>query len=117
MSWQRQRHVISVDALSANAKLLALNPDISTLWNHRREMLQVALADPALEGDARTKLVKAELELTVTALKKNPKSYCAWHQRQWAVVAFGCSLEEELGLCQKFLELDERNCACTGGLP
>ncbi len=45
-----QRHSVaepSLDALAANAKMLAVNPDVLTLWNHRRELLQAAIASLA----------------------------------------------------------------------
>jgi geranylgeranyl transferase type-2 subunit alpha len=100
--------------MAANAKMLALNPDIATLWNHRREALEAAFAAGTLDDTTTPFVLKSELDLTIAALKKNPKSYCAWHQRQWAVVFFKCSLADELALCQKFLDLDERNCTwCT----
>jgi geranylgeranyl transferase type-2 subunit alpha len=105
---QRSEHAVSEDALVANAKLLTVNPDQYTVWNHRREMLLAVQGSG--NDEAWKRCVAAELELTATALRKNPKSYCAWFQRRWIVDKAACSLATELELCRKFLELDERNC-------
>lgn len=100
----------SVEALTMNAKLLAVNPDAYSMWNSRRTAVLLVLE--GLEGDARSKMIKDELSLTATALQKNPKSYGAWHQRRWVVELGDCPLEKELALCSQFLELDERNFHC-----
>lgn len=58
-------------------------------------------------------MVKGELRLTQEALgEKNPKSYPAWHHRQWIVQNYAVSLEKELELCAQFLTHDERNFHC-----
>ena len=43
----------------------------------------------------------AELRLTEAALRKNPKSYAAWHQRRWLVQLGVAPLQGELALVTK----------------
>lgn len=57
------------------------------------------------------KLCENELELTAVCLTKNPKSYCSWHQRSWVMdIMPEPNLKKEIGLCNQFLDMDERNC-------
>lgn len=46
------------------------------------------------------------------ALQRNPKSYSAWFQRQWVIDRGLGDLPKEIALCDKLLELDERNFHC-----
>lgn len=122
-----------------SGQLLAANPDASTLWNYRREIIirkcellrqqdnhdqNVENNPPDVEQDGQEQQVKVEsaesiiqklyeneLQLTAACLMKNPKSYCAWHQRAWILQhAPEPNLAYEIHLCNKFLEMDERNC-------
>lgn len=111
---QRRERIISPESLGTNAKLLSVNPDHYSLWNYRREMLQSPEFLSTIEGDeeAKEKVWKGELALTVQALQRNPKSYNAWHQRRWVVEHGAFPIKAELHLCGKFLESDERNFHC-----
>lgn len=63
------------------------------------------------ENEQLTKLYDAELSLTEYCLKINPKSYCAWHQREWVLTTrLDPDWKKELMLCDQYLKLDERNC-------
>lgn len=44
---------------------------------------------------------KSELKLTETAIRKNPKSYAAWHHRKWLVDLGVAPLDNELQLVTK----------------
>ena len=43
----------------------------------------------------------SELKLTETAIRKNPKSYAAWHHRKWLVALGVAPLDNELQLVTK----------------
>lgn len=64
------------------------------------------------QRDSLTVLFAGELRLTEAALRKNPKSYYAWHHRKWVVDQGYNSIDDELLLCDKMLSLDSRNCKC-----
>jgi geranylgeranyl transferase type-2 subunit alpha len=58
-----------------------------------------------------------ELQLCERALRRNPKSYGAWHHRKWTLRALGparADLGRELALCAQLLAADERNFHCWG---
>lgn len=54
---------------------------------------------------------ETELQLTERALQRNPKSYMAWHHRQWVLrlARTFVPLERELRLLDRLLGVDERN--------
>lgn len=57
------------------------------------------------------KLLEEELKTTEQCLGKNPKSYGAWHHRDWVFqVIPNPPYKEELELCDRYFQLDERNC-------
>ena len=102
----RQDGDYSKESLQMSEKLVAINPEMYTVWNYRREYLV-----PILEGggEEAVEAVAHELGLTERALMKNPKSYSTFHHRKWIVSSGFCSLEHELVLVEKLLDADERN--------
>jgi geranylgeranyl transferase type-2 subunit alpha len=119
---QRAAHAAGADTLELNGRLACANPDMYTLWNHRREIL---LAGEAGEGgdEARSSSVGRELTVSAGAIGKNPKSYPPWYHRRWVVqhchvdvIEAGgkgaVDVEGELALCAKLLAADERNFHC-----
>ncbi|KAG4070033.1 hypothetical protein HA402_013693 [Bradysia odoriphaga] len=83
--------------------ILSKNPDIFTLWNIRRECIQ-------LMGDKGPELFEKELSLTESCLLVNPKSYCAWHHRCWVLEhSPEPNWQREVDVCTKYLKMDERN--------
>jgi len=69
----------------------------------------VGVASPALAA-----FLATELKITAAALMRNPKSYSAWHHRAWVVANWtdSISLPDELALCGRMLDADERNFHC-----
>lgn len=56
-------------------------------------------------------MYSSELDLTEQCLLVNPKSYGAWHQRCWVMEHMhGADWGRELALCNRYLQMDERNC-------
>lgn len=125
-----------------SAQLLSLNPELYSLWNHRRRLIirvtTAVKADSELDEEvdssnvtiSSAKLLERELAVTEAAIKKNPKSYHAWHHRRWSLTTL-CGLgtdsansttlsippatfnaSQELSLCEKLFLLDERNFHC-----
>nr|XP_021184116.2 geranylgeranyl transferase type-2 subunit alpha [Helicoverpa armigera] len=105
----RQEGELDKDLLELTGKVLSSNPDISTLWNIRREILSIFKKNNESEEEL-SQLYDAELHLTEYCLKINPKSYCAWHQREWVLTTrTDPDWAKELSLCNTYLKLDERN--------
>ena len=111
-SKKRAAKVHSDDALQLNGKLVALNPEVLTLWNFRRELLEARFG--ASSGAELEVVVGGELAVTADAIARNSKSYCAWYHRQWAVDRWLglVDMASELALCGSLLQLDARNFHC-----
>ncbi|KAG6452521.1 geranylgeranyl transferase type-2 subunit alpha [Manduca sexta] len=105
---KRKNSELDKELLELSGKVLSSNPDIYTLWNIRREILNIFRKD--IEGEEMSQMYDAELHLTEYCLKVNPKSYCAWHQREWVLTTRADpDWNKELSLCNLYLKLDERN--------
>ncbi|SPP84605.1 geranylgeranyl transferase type-2 subunit alpha [Drosophila guanche] len=121
------------EMLGLTVQILHRNPDVSTLWNIRRECVLEKikqLAEPATESsksdelqaeaesaakpveqeDKLQSVYGQELTLTEQCLMVNPKSYNAWHHRCWTLEQNPqADWEREVQLCNKYLKYDERN--------
>lgn len=128
--------------MKMTSDLLAVNPDVYTLWNCRREIIlkRRQFAVETVPEDTTCREVKMEelfedvmsektnvktpresfdekcqeeLYLTEVCLNKNPKSYSAWHHRSWTIsIMFNPDIQRELLLCKSALLKDERNFHC-----
>ncbi|XP_065675024.1 geranylgeranyl transferase type-2 subunit alpha-like isoform X1 [Hydra vulgaris] len=97
--------------LKESEKLLLTNPDVYTLWNIRKEIIETKLKENILEGDC--EMLRKELVLTQNALHTNPKSYGVWNHRQFIIINMNKpNWSEELRLCNLFLKYDSRNFHC-----
>jgi geranylgeranyl transferase type-2 subunit alpha len=78
--------------------VLAVFPDMFSLWNVRREALKLQLDESDGNG---SEICSKELVLVKACLTENPKSYSAWHHRRW-VMELGCvSLDKELSFVEE----------------
>ena len=128
---KRQKGDKSLKTLELTAKMVVVNPDFYTIWGYRREILahhynnfmvtsskngddSSEMGIKAVTEDSLKNMYLTELSLTENALlKRNPKSYYAWHHRKWVLANGGLeNLEKELLLTEQFLEADERNFHC-----
>ncbi|KAH8288712.1 hypothetical protein KR054_008348 [Drosophila jambulina] len=125
------------EMLGLTVQILQRNPDVTTLWNIRRECVLEKLSRLSKEqepqhreqagdqGESGEKVEKeaapqsedkaqsvfsCELDLTEQCLMVNPKSYNAWHHRCWTLEQNPLAdWQRELHLCNKYLKFDERN--------
>ena len=103
-------------------KFSELSPDFTTLWNYRREIFE-SLWKTSGDPKAIYEMIMKELKFLIGAIKDSPKSYTLWFHRQW-IIQKGMHLESqmasdqkmifklEFGLCDKMLQMDERNFHC-----
>eukprot|EP00966_Prymnesium_polylepis_P269103 6216414-Prymnesium_polylepis.1 len=104
-------------ALDAAARVVQINPDMATVWNFRRQVLEAMhppQGDDAQTSAARKAACAGELALTQECLGLNPKSYPVWFHREWVIVWGRCDYQwaVELKLTGKLLALDDRNFHC-----
>lgn len=91
-------------------ELLLINPDFYTAWNIRREALLECRARDPEQSDV---IFRKDLSFTLDCLKKNEKSYSCWQHRIWILSHLPKSeYDNELLLCNTFLNKDERNFHC-----
>ncbi|XP_057371450.1 geranylgeranyl transferase type-2 subunit alpha-like [Daphnia carinata] len=107
---KRKSGELDDEILKITGQVLTENPDISTLWNIRKEtILKIKDTMPDLVDN----YVSKELLLTEQCIRVNPKSYNSWFHRNWVLdKGSKVDFQAELALCDKCLELDERNFHC-----
>lgn len=98
------------EMMSLTSAILSKNPDISTLWNIRRECILLQLKTN-VDNEKLLQTFRKDLEFTEHCLLVNPKSYCVWHHRCWILEnSPEPNWANEVDVCTKYLKLDERNC-------
>ncbi|CAD8056452.1 unnamed protein product [Paramecium sonneborni] len=124
------------DQLAFSELMAKLCPEIATIYNYRREVLQTkfdhlgTLLSESKSFEAYKqllKLIQSEFMLITILLKQHPKSYTLWTHRQWMVLRsqeidqlitqinqdnqFKLieAIKQEYELCSKMLDRDERN--------
>jgi hypothetical protein len=103
-------------------KSAALMPDCPTLWNLRKRI--ISEIKKGKNEDEFLIFIKNEIKSISPLMLKNPKSYMLWYHRIWNLQN-ACEIEkvknlqleqslllQEIGLCNKFLEADDRNFHC-----
>ncbi|XP_052836033.1 geranylgeranyl transferase type-2 subunit alpha [Drosophila gunungcola] len=136
---KREAGELDNELLTLTVQILQRNPDVSTLWNIRRECVLEKLSklrdeqerslqeegenaiqeellkdspkvQESLAEDKAHSIFICELDLTEQCLMVNPKSYNAWHHRCWTLEQNPrADWQRELLLCNKYLKFDERN--------
>lgn len=103
----RNANSLDQNLLELTGKILSVNPDLSTLWNIRRECIlkMTSTEEPDVA------LFDRDLNFTESCLMVQPKSYGAWHHRVWVLEnSPSPDWEREVKLCTVYLKKDERNC-------
>ncbi|KAJ9567788.1 hypothetical protein OSB04_003754 [Centaurea solstitialis] len=105
--------IYTKEALEINAKLIEANPEFMTAWNYRKLAFEHNLSSQSEDEKGDLDHIKAiideELRVVENALRKNFKSYGAWHHRKWVVSKGNSSTERELKLLNMFQKQDTRN--------
>ncbi|XP_009779399.1 geranylgeranyl transferase type-2 subunit alpha 1 isoform X1 [Nicotiana sylvestris] len=103
--------IYTKEALDVSAKLLESNPEYYTAWNYRKLAVQHNLNLPEADNNEESikSILDEELRLVENALKRNFKSYGAWHHRKWVLSKGHSSTDKELLLLGKFQKADARN--------
>ncbi|KAG8455374.1 hypothetical protein GDO86_001535 [Hymenochirus boettgeri] len=108
---KREIGELDTEALDLTAQILSLNPDFASLWNLRREVflqLQTNRSEEEMQS-----LCSGELTFLENCLRVSPKSYGTWYHRCWIMGIMPIpDWVRELSLCNRFLEIDERNFHC-----
>lgn len=106
-----QNNIYTTEALEVSAKLLEANPEFYTAWNYRKLAVQsnLSTAQSTDSDGSINSILDEELKVAENALKKNYKSYGAWHHRTWVLSKGHCSTDRELRLLNMFQKQDSRN--------
>ncbi|KAL8973787.1 MAG: hypothetical protein Q9197_001977 [Variospora fuerteventurae] len=119
------------EVLHLTTKLLEVNPEYYTVWNHRRRLVRSffpeglrsdvddgGTPDDVSGFDAVRRYISDDLAFLLPLLRKFPKCYWIWKYRLWLLdeailrlplVAAHEIWQKELGLVGKMLSLDSRN--------
>lgn len=133
-SCQIEEQQYTREILQLTSKLLTLNPEYYTIWNHRCRILQqffslikaprktseddVEPNSAIAGGDSILELITEDLQFVFSLLRKFPKCYWIWNHRRWLLEEASTYLtrsearqvwEGELSLVGKMLTLDNRN--------
>jgi len=92
--------------------LIEINPDFYSLWNYRKVLVENLIKETGEAEEKKAAICAGELKLAERALRKNPKSYYAWHHRVWTITFGTTDLKTEVALCTKYLAMDSRNFHC-----
>ncbi|KAM0044193.1 putative protein geranylgeranyltransferase type II [Helianthus debilis subsp. tardiflorus] len=76
-------NIYTKEALQLNANLIEANPEFMTAWNCRELAFQHSQS--AADSDRIQAIIDEELRAVEIALRKNFKSYGAWHHRKWVI--------------------------------
>ncbi|KAL8825118.1 MAG: hypothetical protein Q9191_004605 [Dirinaria sp. TL-2023a] len=126
-----ERSKFDVDLLQQISRLLQINPEYYTMWNHRRLIMRhlfsqsIARDRDVSPGEEKSRngqsigdLISHDLDFLLPLLRKFPKCYWIWNYRLWALGEATRLLpasdaraywQRDLALASKMLSLDSRN--------
>lgn len=122
-----REHQFNTETLELTSRLLKLNPEYYTVWNHRRLILthkfeQASSHSPddgnSANHEVLVRLISDDLAFLIPLLRKFPKCYWMWGHRRWLLEESTRLLkasearkfwQQELALAGKMLNLDSRN--------
>lgn len=106
---QYHKDVYTLETLDLTTDVLALNPELYTAWNYRREILLKLIPHTLTKKDA----LEQDLKLVMHHLKRFPKCYWVWNHRSWCLHQLSLTGEAnwayELAIVSRLLEMDSRN--------
>lgn len=115
----RDKNDLSAEALKRVDVLLTINPELYTIFNYRRRILQRLWTpsqemEAAVAGENRRNMVVSELKWNGDILKADYKVYSAWLHRRWLLGqldqgTLAAALAKERKQCEAILTLDKRN--------
>ncbi|KAF8377389.1 hypothetical protein HHK36_030766 [Tetracentron sinense] len=100
--------IYTKESLEICSKLLEINPEAYTAWNYRKLAVEHYLQSET-DPDSIKTILSEELRLVESALRRNFKSYGAWHHRKWVLSKGDLSLDHEFRLLDQFQKADSRN--------
>ena len=127
MSIQIRGNQLTNETLKLTSKLLQINPEYYTIWNHRRLILRHQFEcensrdlhdEKSSIYEALAHLISEDLAFLIPLLRKFPKCYWIWNYRLWLLQETIRLLpaseaqkfwQQELALAGKMLSLDSRN--------
>ena len=90
---------------------MQLCPDITTVFNYRRELIEKIQQNLDAAGKAKT--LATDIKLITKIMQSDPKSYTLWSYREWLVVKLfnidPSIINKEKQLCSMLLTKDEKN--------
>lgn len=107
-----RQQIYNQEYLDDVTELLDWNPELYTAWNYRKRLILHYVFRDELKLDEQTKheFLTNELAFVLKMLKRFPKSYWIWNHRIWCLKLDTLSnWDVELGLVEKFLQVDARN--------
>ncbi|PVU98736.1 hypothetical protein BB559_001336 [Furculomyces boomerangus] len=105
---QRNEKRFTSDCLKSTSELLNLNPELNTVWNYRREILNETFK--GLSKEEKQQKLNDELEYINVSIKKNIKSYWMWNHRQWILANMPSpNWNQEAKLVDLLFKLDATN--------
>ncbi|RZC54347.1 hypothetical protein C5167_013205 [Papaver somniferum] len=100
--------IYNEEAVDLSTRLVETNPEFYTAWNYRKLAFEHNIIS-AVDQDAVRLILNEELRVVENALRRNVKSYGAWHHRKWVLAKGLSSTYHEFRLLDGFQKLDSRN--------